>query len=382
MPLYKEDFPVGSRVRIADATQLQEFRRTWQYHHKLRSEQLAYAGRIVEVEKVSFYHGGDVLYELRGIPGIWHEQCLRPAAQGTRKYVYDASGNLLVEEDANGNILKYFIYGKGLLAWVVAASSNLYCYHFDGTGNTVAVTDVNQNVVNSYGYDAYGTVTSQLEQATPVNTAQPFKFVGQFGAMAEPNGLYYMRARYYDPSVGRFISEDPLGLGGGDTNPYAYAGNNPINGIDPTGLLTLLITTHDTTAWGYIGFYSHSALYINTAGQAYLIDAGGSYMSSEGGRGDQWIFSGSDANLSNYVAYQQSPGSTVTLTNIAATPNQEAAILTQANQISETDPGVPNCAIAVSSALVGAGVPDFQKTYTPGNLLDQAINANNVKCNQ
>jgi RHS repeat-associated protein len=153
----------------------------------------------------------------------------------TTRYVYDASGNLLVEEDANGNILKYFIYGKGLLAWVDAASSNLYCYHFDGNANTVAVTDANQNVVNSYGYDPYGTVTSQLEQTTPVNTAQPFKFVGQFGVMAEPNGLYYMRARYYDPSVGRFISEDPLGLGGGDTNLYVYVQNNPIMNIDPNG---------------------------------------------------------------------------------------------------------------------------------------------------
>jgi hypothetical protein len=83
MALYKEDFPVGSKVRIVDALQLQEFQRTWQYHHKLRPEQLAYAGRIAEVQSVSFYHGGDVLYELQGIPGIWHEQCLCPAAQVT-----------------------------------------------------------------------------------------------------------------------------------------------------------------------------------------------------------------------------------------------------------------------------------------------------------
>jgi len=76
MAQYKEDFPVGSKVRIADALELQEFQRTWQYHHKLRPEQLTYAGRIAEVQKVGFYHGGDVLYELHGIPGIWHEQCL------------------------------------------------------------------------------------------------------------------------------------------------------------------------------------------------------------------------------------------------------------------------------------------------------------------
>ena len=54
--------------------------------------------------------------------------------------------------------------------------------------------------------------------------------------MAEANGFYYMWARYYDPNVGRFISEDPLGFGGGDVNLMAYVGNNPINRIDPLGL--------------------------------------------------------------------------------------------------------------------------------------------------
>jgi len=57
--------------------------------------------------------------------------------------------------------------------------------------------------------------------------------------MTEPNGLQYMRARYYDPEVGRFISEDPIGFGGGDVNLYAYCIGNPINRIDPDGLWTL-----------------------------------------------------------------------------------------------------------------------------------------------
>jgi hypothetical protein len=76
MAAYKEDFPVGSKVCIVDALRLEEFQRTWKYHHKLNAEQMAYAGKVAEVAKVSFYHGGDVLYELLGIPGIWHEQCL------------------------------------------------------------------------------------------------------------------------------------------------------------------------------------------------------------------------------------------------------------------------------------------------------------------
>jgi hypothetical protein len=77
MAIYREDFPIGSKIRIAEASQLQEFIQTWKYHHKLKDEQLPYAGQVAEVANVSFYHGGDVLYELRGVPGIWHEQCLR-----------------------------------------------------------------------------------------------------------------------------------------------------------------------------------------------------------------------------------------------------------------------------------------------------------------
>ncbi len=56
------------------------------------------------------------------------------------------------------------------------------------------------------------------------------------GVMTEPNGFYYMRARYYDPGVGRFVSEDPLGFEGGYVNLYVYVANNPVIGIDPSGL--------------------------------------------------------------------------------------------------------------------------------------------------
>ena len=73
---YNAEFPVGSIVRIADREFLEEFYKTWKYHHKLQPEQLDYHGRTARVEKASVYHGGDELYELEGIPGIWHGQCL------------------------------------------------------------------------------------------------------------------------------------------------------------------------------------------------------------------------------------------------------------------------------------------------------------------
>lgn len=145
------------------------------------------------------------------------------------RYIYDQSGNLLAEADENNNITCYYIYGKGLLA-MVTASGEIYCYHFDAIGSTIAMTDSGQDIVNSYAYTPFGIIANQSE-AVP----QPFKYVGQSGVMTEPNGLYYMRARYYDPSVGRFISEDPAGFEGGGPNLYVYCNNNPVLLVDPTG---------------------------------------------------------------------------------------------------------------------------------------------------
>jgi len=79
---------------------------------------------------------------------------------------------------------------------------------------------------------------------------QPFKFVGQYGVMAETDGFYYMRARYYDPEVGRFISEDPMGFDGGDVNLYAYAGNNPVMLVDPLGLWSVSVGIVGSAAIG------------------------------------------------------------------------------------------------------------------------------------
>jgi len=146
------------------------------------------------------------------------------------KYIYDAAGNLLAEANAGNVITKYYIYGKGLTALVDAATGQLYVYHFDGTGHTVALTNASQQTVNSYAYDPYGKVMAQTE-----TIQQPFKYAGQVGIQAEDNNLYYMRARYYDAYLGRFISEDPIGHNGG-LNLYAYVGGNPIMLVDPSGL--------------------------------------------------------------------------------------------------------------------------------------------------
>lgn len=80
--------------------------------------------------------------------------------------------------------------------------------------------------MTSYAYEPNGKVTSIGA------SSNPFQYTGREN---DGTGLYYYRARYYDPSVGRFIQEDPIGLAGG-LNFYNYVDGNPINRIDPTGL--------------------------------------------------------------------------------------------------------------------------------------------------
>ena len=77
MGIYSEDFAKGTRIRIADRSTLENFMKRWKYRHPLESSQLDFAGIEAEVIDIGFYHGGDVLYGLRDVPGIWHEQCLK-----------------------------------------------------------------------------------------------------------------------------------------------------------------------------------------------------------------------------------------------------------------------------------------------------------------
>src|SRR5438093_675434 len=74
-----------------------------------------------------------------------------------------------------------------------------------------------------------------MEYRPLASVITPFLYNGKFGVMTDANGLYSMRARYYNPYIRRFINADPTGLSGG-MNFYAYADGNPISLVDPFGL--------------------------------------------------------------------------------------------------------------------------------------------------
>jgi RHS repeat-associated protein len=169
-------------------------------------------------------------------------------------YLIDPNGILpqvLAETDASNNLISFYVYdGAGLVA-KITSQNQYYFYHYDGIGSTIAITDSAGQVVNSYCYSPEGLVGAQ---ETVFN---PFQYVGRFGVMTEGNGLYFMRARYYDPEVGRFINKDPIGFAGGDTNLFAYSGNNPVSWIDPWGLWFRVFATREglvggTTATGHV----------------------------------------------------------------------------------------------------------------------------------
>ena len=149
----------------------------------------------------------------------------------TRNYHYDPVGRLLYETDAGNSVtVRYFYRGRTLVA-MQAANGSVYFYHFDKTGNTVALTDITGAVANAYTYDPYGKILSS--NGTLANS---FTYVGAYGVMDEGNSIYYMKNRYYDSTTGRFFQKDPIGFVGGQTNLYAYVGGNPVDRIDYDGL--------------------------------------------------------------------------------------------------------------------------------------------------
>ena len=128
-----------------------------------------------------------------------------------------------------GGTNTYYIYGAGLL-YQVDDSGNTQTYHYDPRGSTAALTDEAGAVTDRVEYSPYGMVTKRAG-----TTDTPFLYNGRFGVMTDDNGLLFMRARYYNPVLCRFVNADPIGLAGG-LNWYAYANGNPIDQVDPFGL--------------------------------------------------------------------------------------------------------------------------------------------------
>ena len=139
-------------------------------------------------------------------------------------FVY-ADREVITEEDKAGAHIRY-IRGHELLASDSERARTYYHYACDEMGSITDITDCDGTVLNHYAYDAFGNRT--VEEETVENR---FGFAGEM--MDAVTGQYYLRARFYNPVIARFLSEDTYY--GDGLNLYAYCHNNPVRYVDPSG---------------------------------------------------------------------------------------------------------------------------------------------------
>jgi RHS repeat-associated protein len=164
---------------------------------------------------------------------------------GIASFTYDPLGRRRAKT-INGQLTQYLYDGHDVLQELAAAAPVNYLrglnidealvrgggelYLADALGSTVALTDPSGAPATQYSYAPFG----QTNTTGGIST-NPFAFTSRERDLPD---LYYYRARYYTPQLGRFISEDPLR----PLNPYLYVGNNPILATDPLGLRTAVIS--------------------------------------------------------------------------------------------------------------------------------------------
>jgi RHS repeat-associated protein len=158
-------------------------------------------------------------------------------AGATAQFVYDGH-DLIAETDANNTILRRYVHGPTTdepLVWYEGSGTvNKQYYTRDRQGSVVGITLQTGLAASFNAYDEYG-----LPQST--NTGR-FQYTGQ--TWLPEVGLYYYKARLYNPSLGRFMHTDPMGYKD-DLNLYAHVGNDPLDKMDPTGL-----DAWDDFVWG------------------------------------------------------------------------------------------------------------------------------------
>ncbi|MBV9892622.1 MAG: hypothetical protein JO020_00460 [Chloroflexi bacterium] len=163
------------------------------------------------------------------------KRATKTVAGSTTNYIYDVGAGLSITLDDG---TQKYIWGAGGLTYAVNKNSGaVQVYHTDGLGSVRELTDSAGNIVQTYQTDEFGIPT-----ATQSTSGQPFGFTGE---QRDPeDALIYLRARAYDPVLGRLLSRDPVGgaiTNAATLNSYIYADDNPLSRADPSGLKSAVL---------------------------------------------------------------------------------------------------------------------------------------------
>ena len=148
-------------------------------------------------------------------------------------YLYDRQ-NVILETDADGNTRASYVKGINYISKTDGTGKDSY-YLFNGHGDVVQTVDAAGSTQNQYEYDIWGNPVLTIEAS-----GNAIRYAGEF--LDSETGLYYLRARFYDPYLGRFTTEDSYW--GEDENPlslnlYTYCANDPVRYVDPSGHVTM-----------------------------------------------------------------------------------------------------------------------------------------------
>ena len=139
----------------------------------------------------------------------------------------------MIAYEADGTETSYYYGAEGLSGQYNDGTKESLYYHYDNIGSTTLLTDAAGKVIERFVYGTYGELLSEVTKKVR------FLYNGAYGVTTDDNGLYYMRARYYNPDIKRFINQDiKVGdIGSSQSlNRYAYCEGNPVSLIDPFGL--------------------------------------------------------------------------------------------------------------------------------------------------
>jgi RHS repeat-associated protein len=147
------------------------------------------------------------------------------------KYLWQGLTRLLAIYDGSDNLLMRFEYADGRMPVAMTKGGSTYYLTYDQVGSLRVVADASGNVVKRIDYDSFGNIIEDTDPSFEV----PFGFAG--GLHDRDAGLVRFGVRDYDPDVGRWTAKDPIFFAGGDTDLYGYVLSDPVNWVDPDGLI-------------------------------------------------------------------------------------------------------------------------------------------------